>query len=652
MNARQKQLLIMLLKAKGYLSGTQLAQELGCSEKTIRNDLKELDNWIECHESAVQIVRKPSLGVVVEGTTTEKEHLLAHLPSVDEDDLSQDRRKLETLKLLLTTDKLVTMNQIAEKLYISKSTVNQDLTHIERSIQDFSLHMIRKPNLGIRVQGPEEGWRNALSKVVEHMANHPAYPITPEQLKMLEDVLHPYELALIEREIRRLEQVLDFPFTDQAITSLTIHLAIAIKRFKKGHSIQMPEQQLEQLKGKKEFSFAKQLAEALEKWLAVKIPDDEVGYMTLHFLGARLRVDQIVLKEGLESSLEKIDQESLTFVKLLLKHVSQTIDARIEQDQELLIGLGIHFHATLNRLRHGLSISNPMIKEIKQMYRYVFEVLLSFMPEIERKVGIAIPEDEVAYLVLHFQASLERLQCLNRVKRRALIVCASGASTSLLLEAKLSSLFPQLEIVGVSAAFQIQQKVKELQPEVVISTLPVEVGRVPLMIVSPLLPKYEQKRLEEFLQHVSTPSQNQESRYKVLREYIMQDQELVFIDPPCLERLAIIDFLAEKLYQKGCVEEAYGRLAKERERLSSTYIGGGIAIPHSKVELIKKPAIAVAKLKKQADWGGDSVGVVFMLAHNLQDPEKVKKLFQELSTLSEDEEVLEQLKRVTSLRIS
>ncbi|KHF29285.1 hypothetical protein LR68_01886 [Anoxybacillus sp. BCO1] len=47
---------------------------------------------------------------------------------------------------------------------------------------------------------------------------------------MIADVLQPYEVALIEKEVREVESVLPFPLTDEAVMSLTIHIAIAVKR--------------------------------------------------------------------------------------------------------------------------------------------------------------------------------------------------------------------------------------------------------------------------------------------------------------------------------------------------------------------------------------------------------------------------------------
>ncbi|KHF29286.1 Transcriptional regulator MtlR [Anoxybacillus sp. BCO1] len=135
---------------------------------------------------------------------------------------------------------------------------------------------------------------------------------------------------------------------------------------KQGHSIQMNLTQLNELKQKREYKLAGQLARKIETRLAIKIPDTEVGYIALHLLGARIRYDHVHLNNGVEKFFSEIDEEALRVTRLLMEYVSNHMDDRLINDQELLLGLTIHLHSTLNRLRNGLSITNPMLSEIKK----------------------------------------------------------------------------------------------------------------------------------------------------------------------------------------------------------------------------------------------------------------------------------------------
>jgi activator of the mannose operon, transcriptional antiterminator len=635
MLSRHKQLLKQLLAAHTHTSVATLANQLVCSEKTIRNDLKALDEFLSEKYPNIVIERKPSVGVIIRGKETEKQKLLHDLTRLEETNPSQDYRKLQFIKILLTEDKPVTMQQLAERFYISKSAIQNDLEEIEQWLQSFGLVLIRKPNLGIKVEGTEQAWRTALSRLVELLVDHSYYIFDAKQLKLIEDVLKPYELALIEKEIRKMDEWLEFPLTDQSVISLTVHIAIAIKRIKTGHRIDINANQLQELQMKPEYRLAEQLAKQIEQWVAVKIPDEEIGYITLHLLGARLRYDQTNEKKDIEQLLIKMDNEALQIVKELIHDISLHTDERLREDKELLIGLTIHVHSTLNRLRNGLAVKNPLLKDIKQMYRYPFEIVLSLIPKVEKKANVPIPEDEVAYIVLHIQAALERIQ--HKIEKiRAVIVCATGSGTSRLIEAKISAAFPKLEITAVASIAKLNEIIAATQPDLLISTVPLEHRKIPVITVSPLLPKQELDMIEQWVERVSQPR-----RYEMLRQLI--NPSCIFLDISVASRFEAIDYIANELCKRGYVESLYGQSAKERETLSSTYIGGGIAIPHGQIQWINQSIIAVARLSSPIDWDGEQVKFVLMIAHRLNDNSQIKKLFQEIALLSEDEQTLKQL---------
>ncbi|MDT2275020.1 HTH domain-containing protein [Paenibacillus larvae] len=54
-----------LTKESKFISIKELASNMNCSEKTIRNDFKVLDNWLIKRSQAV-LIRKPSAGVCLQ----------------------------------------------------------------------------------------------------------------------------------------------------------------------------------------------------------------------------------------------------------------------------------------------------------------------------------------------------------------------------------------------------------------------------------------------------------------------------------------------------------------------------------------------------------------------------------------------------------
>ena len=70
---------------------------------------------------------------------------------------------------------------------------------------------------------------------------------------------------------------------------------------------------------------------------------------------------------------------------------------------------------------------------------------------------------------------------------------------------------------------------------------------------------------------------------------------------------------AARLASDGPADAALGALL-QRERMGSTAIGHGVAIPHGRMEGLARPACALLRLDPAVEWtGGQDVDLVFAL---------------------------------------
>ncbi|MBL0385174.1 PRD domain-containing protein [Tumebacillus sp. ITR2] len=612
LDSRKQELLHTLLQAEGYLSVDDLSQTLHVSEKTIRNDLKILDEWLQ-HYPDVQIIRKPSVGVYLAADPeVKKEIRRAVKPHPPE----PQTRKLQLAKWMLEYDNVCTMQLLADTFYVSKSTINLELGDVEAWLARFHLDLVRKPNYGLRLTGGERDWRCALVETTRLLLER--------ELPNLRT--HP-DLRFYESKVRELESAMEFRFTDHAILTLTLQFEITGKRIQQKKPVELSPDELSHLQAKREFALIRRMFPALE--------DSEIGYLTLQVLGAKVRVDEDVPSEQVEQVLQQINPESLVLARQMIREMARFLEPALLHDEELLSGLSLHLHSALHRLRYGRIEENPLIHEIKSLYRHTFEAMYAVTQELETEIGAPVPEDEVGFLTLHFQAALVRNQQTQPEPKRVLIVCSTGTGTAKLIQSKLRQHFPTLDIVKTTSAFDLQGDVETYNPHVLLSTIPLPSSSVPTLTVSPLLTPAEMRRIEQFLDQLQTDSATPQSSSTVLKSYLTE--ELTFLDVEG-DRLSILGWLADQLHARGYVTAEYKESAVKRELLSSTAIGGEIAIPHGPLPCIRKPGIAVARLSKLIDWGGEKVRFVFMLAVPPVDPEQTKRLFQDLTALVDDTE--------------
>ena len=98
------------------------------------------------------------------------------------------------------------------------------------------------------------------------------------------------------------------------------------------------------------------------------------------------------------------------------------------------------------------------------------------------------------------------------------------------------------------------------------------------------------------------------------------------------------------LFEQGCVDESYIDAMLEREKLVTTYMGMGIAIPHGTTEQkarVKKSGIVMLQYPEGVDFGEEKAQLVFGIA-GVGDEHL--DLLSNICTALEDEEVLNNLK--------
>lgn len=86
----------------------------------------------------------------------------------------------------------------------------------------------------------------------------------------------------------------------------------------------------------------------------------------------------------------------------------------------------------------------------------------------------------------------------------------------------------------------------------------------------------------------------------------------------------------------------------ERERMISTGIGEGVAIPHAKYEQISKPLLAFGRSPegiKFESLDGKKVHLVFLLLSPKEDPARYVKLLGKIARLLDNWQLREALKR-------
>ena len=121
-------------------------------------------------------------------------------------------------------------------------------------------------------------------------------------------------------------------------------------------------------------------------------------------------------------------------------------------------------------------------------------------------------------------------------------------------------------------------------------------------------------------------------------------KESILLNQPSVTKEEAIRKAGELLVARGAVEPGYVDAMQERERMVSTYMGMGIAIPHGTAQAkgtVKKTAISMVQYPEGVDFGAEKAQLVFGIAGI---GEEHLDLLAKIAGCLEDPEVLEKMK--------
>ncbi|MCD8190587.1 MAG: HTH domain-containing protein, partial [Clostridiales bacterium] len=152
MNQRTNTIIHMLNDAKEPLSLAELATHFQVSQRTIRNDLNEINATLQQHQLKTLTLKG--------GRVLLPDDFDQSIPLLVSGDfytykLSREERKLVAAAILVNATGYVTLSEIADHLFVSRATIINDLDSIKAYIQQAGLEVQSHASRGLRVEGPE-----------------------------------------------------------------------------------------------------------------------------------------------------------------------------------------------------------------------------------------------------------------------------------------------------------------------------------------------------------------------------------------------------------------------------------------------------------------------------------------------------------------
>ncbi|MGM0168410.1 hypothetical protein IGI39_004165 [Enterococcus sp. AZ135] len=680
MKDRTVKILRIFITSDYPVSLSKLEEEFHTSARTIRNELREINQFLS-EKKLPEIKNLRKMGYQLVLAPSEKTALLEQLDLVnDEHYLDRESRIFDLILSFSLGKKATFLYQKEEEYQISKSSLDEDMRRVRNILTDYGIEVLSVPKQGIVLQGAERSIRTMIYDIINNsvgvissqgeqevslnrtILNH---YISPQLLKKL-DQLYVKSLASMEDAIYR--------------NQLLVFTAVWLSRYLREDLI------------------------ASSVWEAADTPQSDIRDFVTAICGAfqisppEVEIKYIVFMLNTFNSRDMNNSIEWVQAQLLSIQLMQFVEAKTKipfsrKEEMLQEGLYKHLVGLINRVKSDIQIVNPLKENIKNNYGNIYSAIHQFTPSIEQVTGKQITEDEVAFLTIHFSTSVSAINQDLHYIYKAVVICNHGVATGKLLSENLKELF-NIEVLAVLSSRELDL-IEKLDVDLIFSTVAIRYSQKPVLELEPIIKEESKKRITRFLsenQKLKRLVNNQDSTqlfyalidtigksggevsgsiYKELETLFDQNHltinkkeiqpmlEDVLKDSNILlnEKVATweesIRRVSEPLVAEEVIEPSYVTAMIDSVKEYGPYIviGKHIALAHARPEDgVNQLGISVATINSPIEFGNeenDPVKIIFCLA--AIDSYSHLNIMKSLIALINDEEKVDRLSRETDI---
>ena len=672
LTTRQKSIIRILTRMDGRpITVAVISEKLGVSTRTILREVPAIEKWMS--DNDFNFERKPGVGMLV-GEAPETLRFIEEL--LDADNLvpmySRQERRKHILGELLFSDEPVKSLVFTSKYKISDGTLSEDLDVLDTWLRDYSVQIIRRPGLGIFVEGTELAIRQAISNAVLEFCEVERIPGliaqgTSDDEKMqslsrepLLVFLTPQLLRFSIRILKETEARLNIYYTDSGQIALIVRIALSIYRIRSGHSLTELNMDMDGLRGLSELPTARLIAFEIEKQFDLEVNAKEKIYLAMHLSATR------ILSRG-SSFSDPLQALNIRQVVMAMTSVAEQLTGiPFKSDSTLINDLVSHISMTEKQLELNLVSRVTYTEDLKRTYPEIYAATETACEVLREWVQPRVIHDaEIGLIAMHFAASAERYQN-SKQKVSVAVVCPTGIGSSRMLAATLTGAFHNLEVRKVISAFSIDtQALRDNGIDLIISTTDLHID-FPYIVVEKVLKAQDKLLVSQEIDRIGKEKLQRRIQQGGRHAMIMDVDDIRRTSEIGAEIVEILNHFrvvrqarAENIRQMmemaasvfAGPEEDIRRLAdcfQEREKLGATYIPDmQICLFHGACDLVEHSRFGFLVLDEPLATTETLIrgAVIMVVPESFRDSYRVEPAGRLSALLVEDERFLQALQR-------
>lgn len=625
---RRNQLLSLLLSESDYKATDYFSEKLEVSTRTILNDVNFLNE--ELVKKEIEIVKVPRHGIKLVGTEGNVNRIGALILENDGDAYDVLGRREAIFRRLFMKPEGQLLETLEKDFFISDSTLKKDLDYLQRYLRHFEVKICQSRRKVI-LKGSEVDVQQSYQNFLMTKFPDTLLVNNDELLLQLENYFPKQLIQLVKDTLEKFSNMFYSDISNKYFSAIFLTFLCLLTRAEQGCHMTIEEKKKSELEDLALYTQTYEICAFISAHSSI-----ELWYPDIYHLSETLYAMNI--KPFYKSSKRYSDcyQEA---VEELMADLGNLLNIDFSGDQELHESLMSHIVPMIYRLRRNILIKNPFMEEIKNRYLLLYSMMCYATSSLAQRFSIEITGDEISFLVIYFQVSLERKYGVSF--RNIYVVLSRGLITSDLIYTKIRRIIPHTDKVLQLTTKEFEQVTLNSR-DVVVTTDPSVKARN-VVYISPMIKDEEISRIVHtyYKRYHATGKEKTQARQQWI------NPELVFLRQHVENKEECLNFMIEKYQELGIAKKKFGESVWVREKLGDTSFSVSVAIPHADPSEVNQTSIGIMTLDKKINWGINNVNVILFFAISDTDIDAAKSKITGLLEFIEKEENVEQLIQAT-----
>lgn len=556
LNQRQYKILEILSHQEECITSLEISKKLSISSKTVQNEIATINQLYGKNIISAKKGRGYNLkaGFSLNG---ENQQMLS------------ENRKIFIIKELVTHNS-IDYYELADKLYISPSSLNKDMKDVNAEInQRFHVSIVRKQNR-LYFKGNNANKQKVVVYYLLEESENANFDTS-----VLESYFETLDVRSIRNTIFSYVREKHINLNDFQLVSILLHILVA------------------------------QLNQTFQEPV---VHSDFSEYL---FTKTGLHLNEEVAKRidiSFRLGNDSIEQDCMDYKEFLL-HVFDDIkhiySINFKEDTVLLDELSLHLKYAEQRCKTNTQLKNPLIEEFKKKHVLVYDIAVYIASKFYDKTKLHLDMDEISYLAIHILGSLQKLKGGNL---KVVLINPYGKAVERLIVNKLDTI-PNVLYCG-NYSFLDEKGALAVHPDLIITLVQLDWKHTcEIYKVDDYLNSQEYTMIERCIKQIHVK--------KAMQSLTISScfhESLFLTHVSAKSKKEVIDLMCQRLLDNGFVDAQFAQQVYQREEVAPTCFSDQLAIPHSIKKCAKKSGISVAILENPIPWNGYAVRVVFLFA--------------------------------------